>query len=186
MIGDLVNQAKRLVEDAWDWSALRSSVALTTVPGTSLYSLADHGVRSEIISIHNETLNTVVPRESLQRIRELNLGTDSDNGTVMYFAVDGTDSNNDLQIRLYQTPNAAQNFTVYTVQRTDDLVNDTDSTRLPSSPIIQWAYSYALIERGETGGQNGAEQAIFAKDDLATAISLDASHHPEELIWDTV
>lgn len=186
MVGDLVNQARRLVEDSWDWTALRNTVDLQTIAGTAVYSLTDHGVRSRILSIHNETTNTVVREESVRRIRELNLGTDNAQGTVNYYAVDGTDSNNDLRIRLYQTPNASQDLTIYTVQRNDDFVNDFDTTKLPSTPIIQWAYSYALIERGETGGQSGAEMALFAKNDLATAISLDAGQHPEELIWETV
>ena len=39
LIGDIVNDAKDLVESAWDWSALRTTIAINTVSGTSNYSL---------------------------------------------------------------------------------------------------------------------------------------------------
>ena len=186
LIGDFVNDAKRLVEDAWDWNALRTSFSITTVAGTPTYSLTDFGVRSEVNDVHNETDNIVVRLESLQRIREQNLGTDNANGTISYYAIDGLDGNNDLKLRLYQTPNAVKTLTVYGVKRPNDLSEDSDTLLVPSSPVIQWAYSYALRERGETGGESGSEQAIFAQNDLATAISLDSQYHPEELLWETV
>jgi hypothetical protein len=186
MIGDFVNDAKRLVEDAWDWTGLRTTHTITTVVGTPTYSLTGFGVRSKITSIHNETDNNVVRLESLARIREQNLGTDNANGVINYYAVDGVDSNNDIKIRLYQTPNAVKTLTVYGVKRTADLIDDADEVLIPSHVIVQWAYAYALRERGETGGESGAEQAIFAKNDMATAISLDAGYHPEETIWETV
>jgi hypothetical protein len=186
LIGDFVNDAKRLVEDAWDWTALRAPLTITTVVGTPTYSLTGFGVRSEVNTVHNETDNTLVRLESLKRIREQNLGTDNANGTISYYAIDGLDGNDDLKLRLYQTPNAVKTLTVYGVKRPNDLSTDSDTLLVPSSPVIQWAYAYALRERGETGGESGAEQAIFAQNDLSTAISLDAVHHPEELIWDTV
>jgi hypothetical protein len=186
LIGDFVNDAKRLVEDIWDWTALRTTQTITTVVGTPLYSLTDFGVRGRVNNVHNETDNTVVRLESLTRIREQNLGTNGANGTISYYAIDGVDANGDIQLRLYQTPNAVKTLTVYGVKRPADLSLDSDVLLIPSSPVINWAYAYALRERGETGGESGSEQAIFAQNDVATAISLDAQYHPEELIWDTV
>ena len=186
LIGDLVNDAKKLVEDSWDWTALRSSKVISTTAGTATYSLTDFGQRAKILYVHNDTQNSIVSQESLQRIRELNLGTDSAQGTINYYALSGIDGNGDLQITFYQTPNAANTINVYGVKRPNDLENDSDDLLIPSQPVVQWAYSYALRERGETGGDSGAEQAIFAKNDLATAISLDAGQHPEELLWTTV
>lgn len=186
LVGDFVNDAKRLVEDAWDWTALRTTKNITTVAGTPTYSLTDFGQRSKILYVHNDTQNCIVSQESLQRIREMNLGTDNAQGTLNYYAVSGLDSNGDTQITFYQTPNSAVSVNVYGVKRPADLENDSDELLIPAQPVIQWAYSYALRERGETGGQSGSEQAIFAKNDMATAISLDAGQHPEELLWTTV
>jgi len=186
LIGDFVNDAKRLVEDTWDWTGLRHTYSITTTVGDGLYSLTDFGVRSKVLYVHNETRNSKVLLESLQRIRQLNLDSNSATGPVAYFAIDGLDSNGDAQIRLYRTPNAVETFSVYTVKRTGDLTSDSDTVSVPSSPIIQWAYSYALRERGETGGQSASEQAVFAQQELSNAVSLDAGLSPDETVWTTV
>ena len=186
LIGDFINDAKRLVEDAWDWTALRATHTITTVSGTPTYSLTDFGTRGRVSEVHNETDNLVVRYESLPRIRELNLGTDNASGTITYYTIDGVDGNGDIKIRLYQTPNAVKTLTVYGTKRPADLSADSDELLIPSSPVIQWAYAYALRERGETGGESGSEQAIFAQNDVATAVSLDSQYHPEEFIWETL
>lgn len=185
LIGDLINDAKQLVEDSWDWTALRDSHTVTTASGTHTYSITGFTPRSKILYVHNETENRKLKQESLQRIRELTLGNDTEQ-TPTYYSLSGVDANGDLQLRLWQTPNATETLTVYGVKRPAALEDDTDSLLVPSQPVVQWAYSYALRERGETGGDSGAEQAIFAKNDLATAIALDGNQHPEELIWTTV
>lgn len=186
LIGDFINDAKRLVEDAWDWTALRASHTITTVSGTPTYTLTGFGTRGKVNQVLNETDNTVVRYESLKRIREQNLGTNNASGTVVYYTVDGVDSNGDIKLRLYQTPNAVKTLTVYGTKRPSDLSSDSDELLVPESPVVNWAYAYALRERGETGGESGSEQAIFAQNDLATAISLDSQYHPEEMIWEAV
>lgn len=183
LIGDFVNDAKRLVEDSWDWTGLRQEESITTVAGTNTYTLTDYSTRSKIMSVHNETTNQAVVFEYLPRIRQLYLQNDGARGPIQYYTVDGVDSNGDMQIRFHMVPNTANTITVYAVKRTDALVNDTDSILIPTAPIVQWAYAYALRERGETGGQSAVEQSIFAKEDLTNAISQDAGQHPDETIW---
>lgn len=183
LMGIFVNDAIRFVESAWDWSVLRTTLTVTTVAGTNLYSLPDFGVRSEILYVHDETNNRVIDQESLQRIRELNLGTDNAQGTVQYYAIEGVDSNQDAQIRLYQTPNSVINLSVYGVKRDNLLVNDTDITTLPAPLIEQFAFAYALRERGETGGQSAGEQVALAQADLTNAVALEANLRPEEVTW---
>lgn len=186
LIGDFINDAKRQVEDAWDWTALRNTYTITTASGTSTYALTDFGVRSNVLYVHNETANNYINQESLQRIRQLSLGTDNAVGTPYYYAMENVDSNGDANIRFYQTPNSTQTISVYTIKRTGDLSTDSDSILVPSAPIVQYAFSFALRERGETGGQSAVEQAAFAKQDLNNAIAHDASLNPEGTLWTTV
>ena len=183
LIGIFVNDAIRYVESTWDWSVLRTTFPITTVAGTNLYALTDFGVRSEVLYVHDETNNRVVPQESLQRIRELSLGTDNAQGTIQYYALEGVDSNGDVQIRFYQTPNAVTSINVYGVKRDNVLVNDTDTTDLPDAIISQFAFAYALRERGETGGQSAGEQIALAQADLTNAVALEANLRPEEVNW---
>lgn len=186
LIGDFVNDAKRYVEDSWDWTGLRHTYSISTTAGNGLYSLAGFGNRSKILYVHNETRNSEVLRDSLQTIRQQNLASNSAQGPVQSYAVDGLDVNGDAQIRFYRTPSSSESFSVYTVKRTADLTADTDTVSVPSSPIVQWAYSYALRERGETGGQTASEQAIFAQQELSNAVAFDAGLSPDETIWTTV
>lgn len=186
LIGDFVNDAKRLVEDTWDWTGLRHTYSITSTAGDPLYSLSGFGIRSKILYVHNESRNVEVLKESLQRIRQLNMEVDGANGPVVYYAVDGLDANGDAQLRLFRTPESAETFSVYTVKRTADFSSDTETTLVPDSPIVQWAYAYALRERGETGGQSAAEQAIFAQQELSNAVSFDAGLSPDETVWATV
>lgn len=186
LIGDFINDAKRQVEDAWDWTALRNTYTITTTSGTSTYALTDFGVRSNVLYVHNETSNNYINQESLQRIRKLALGTDNAVGTPYYYAMENVDSNGDANIRFYQTPNSTQTISVYTIKRTGDLSTDSDTILVPSAPIVQYAFSFALRERGETGGQSSVEQAAFAKQDLNNAIAHDASLNPEGTLWTTV
>ena len=183
LIGDFVNDAKRLVEDAWDWTALRSTYTFDTVAGTNTYSLTDFTIRSKVLSVHNETTNRVILQESLHRIREKYLANEGAQGSIEYWAIDGVDTNNDMKLRFHMVPNAVNSISVYGVKRTADLSNDTDTTALPTLAIIQFAYAFALRERGETGGQSASEQIIFARQELSNQIALDAGHHPDETIW---
>lgn len=186
MIGDLVNEAKRLVEDSWDWSALRTTHSFDTVAGTSEYSLTDFGVRSEVFNVFDTTEDRELYKKPLAEILRTNVVSNDATNTSYSYAMNGVDANGDIKLRLFPTPNSTNSIQVYGVKRTDDLVNDSDTVAIPASCIISWAYSYALIERGETGGQSGSEQALFAKNDLSTAIALDAGLHSDELVWSTV
>lgn len=186
LVGDFVNDAKRQVEDAWDWTALRYTYTVNTVNGTPTYALSGLGTRSNVLYIHNETDNTYVKQESLQRIRQLALGTDNAAGTPYYFAIENIDSNGDANIRFYQTPNNVKTMSVYTVKRTEDLSEDTDTLLIPSASVIQYAFAYALRERGETGGQSAVEQTLYAKEELTNAIAHDANLNPEGNLWTTV
>ena len=37
LIGDLVNDAKKIVENSFDWTSLRDSITINTVSGTDTY-----------------------------------------------------------------------------------------------------------------------------------------------------
>lgn len=57
LIGEFVNDAKQFVEDAWDWSALRTTLTLTTAADIFNYNLTGSGNRIEILDVVNDTSN---------------------------------------------------------------------------------------------------------------------------------
>lgn len=186
LVSDFVNDAKRMVEDAWDWKSLRSDFNVTTVAGTSTYTLTGSGSRLEILHVYDTTNNVELRRLSLADVNKYKVQTDDANGTVIGYTVDRVDSNGDVVIKLHSTPNSVVSIQVKAVKRPADLENDADTLLVPSAPVIQYAYSFALRERGETGGQGATEQSAFARQELTNAIALDAALSADELIWDTV
>lgn len=187
MIGAFVNDAKRLVEDAWDWSALRTTQEFLTVAGTDTYTLSGFGTRSEVFQVFDETHKKVLDKISIRDARRRNLLSGSEQGELSHYAMAGVGANGDIQIKLFPTPEKSDcTISVYGIKRPEDLVNDADSIYVATNVIVDWATAYALIERGETGGQSGSEQALFAKNSLSNAIALDARYHDEELNWTVV
>jgi len=187
LIGAFVNDAKRLVEDSWDWSALRTTQEFLTTAGTDTYALTGFGTRSEIFQVFDETNKMELKKISIKEARKRNMLTDDQQGNITHYAMAGTSATGDVQIKLFPVPEQNScTISVYGIKRPDDLVNDGDSVYVAPHVIVDWAYSFATIERGETGGRNGAEQAVFAKDSLSSAIALDARYHDEELNWEVV
>ena len=55
LIGLFVNDAKRAVEDAWDWSALSTTITIPTVAGTTLYTVTGSGGRQRSVAVNDTT-----------------------------------------------------------------------------------------------------------------------------------
>lgn len=187
MLGAFVNDAKRLVEDSWDWSALRTSQEFLTVAGTDTYSLDGFGTRSEIFQVFDETHKNILNKISIKDARRRNMLSDSQESDPTHYAMAGISSTGDIQIKLFPVPDQDDcSISVYGIKRPEDLVEDSDEIFVAPNVIVDWATAYALIERGETGGQSGSEQALFAKNSMSNAIALDARYHDEELNWTVV
>jgi len=185
LIKSFVNDAKRRVEDAWKWSALRTSWDITTSNGDNLYSLTDSGHYVIIDEIHDISNQTVLTNRALENIKRNIL---RDNGTTQpyidAYAVDGQDANGDVQLRLWPTPSTAIDLTVYGWKRQADLSADEDRLLIPATPVIYEALAYALRERGEVGGQTSLEVFAMAEQFIRDAIAHDSSLNFEETIWE--
>lgn len=185
LIGDFVNDALNVVEASWDWSSLRTAIDITTFNNQETYSLTDFGIRGELMSLYNVSEKQEIRQRTKAYIKDKHYkDPDNTTGKPRYFAFNGTDVNNDTQITLYPTPDATYQLEANVVLRNQRLTNDSDTTKLPTQPIIQYAFAYALRERGETGGQGAMEQVGIAQADLANAIALDAGNNSGELVFD--
>lgn len=183
MIGDFVNDAKQLVENAWDWSALRSEITVTTTASDNTYVLTDSGDRVKVLDAINDTGNFFMKYRTQHWIRRIYLNDSTPEGSPIDYTFDGIDANGDTQIKLYPTPDGVYDLDFSCVVRPVDLSDDADTVSIPHYPIIYIAASLAARERGEQGGTSAAELANLADNFLADAIGLDASKHPEELVF---
>ena len=137
-----------------------------------------------MVSVYNVTKKNELRQRTKAYIVDKQYKAKDTKGAPMYWALNGTDVNNDTKIVFFPKPDTGYTIDVNVVLRNQQLVNDTDTTKLPSQPIVQLAFAYALRERGETGGQNAMEQTVTAQNDLANAIALDAGNNSGELIFD--
>ena len=183
LVGAYVNDARILVEDAWQWSALKTTETFDTIVGQSKYALTDVDYRSEVLRV----LDTADKRElKYQTSRDFRLErmiSDSSNSKPLYYTFNDTDANGDLNIEITPNPDTIRTIDVDVVKRTKELVNDSDTLTIPSNPVVQLAYAMCIQERGEAGGLSSTQQFAIAQRAMQDAIALDATKHPEELTW---
>ncbi len=58
LIGKFVNDAKRQIEDSYEWNILGTTIVVSTVAGTSSYSLTGAGQKFRVQDVINDTNNT--------------------------------------------------------------------------------------------------------------------------------
>jgi len=183
MVGDFVNDAKTQVENAHDWSTLRTTVVVTTSSGTSEYSLTNAGERVKIYSVINDTSNFFVTYQTPTWVNNAVYNAGSTSGAPAYYTYSGVDSSDDTQVTLYPTPDGTYSLRFDLIARESALSNDTDTTALPANPIVHIAVALLARERGETGGTTAQDYFAIADRHLSDEIALDAYKNPEEFIF---
>ena len=183
MVGDFVNDAKTQVENAHDWSTLRTTVVVHTVEGTTEYSLTNAGERVKIYSVINDTSNFFINYQTPTWINNAVYNTGSISGSPEYYTYSGVDSSDDTKVRVYPNPDGVYSLRFDLIARESDLSNDADETVLPANPIIHISVALLARERGETGGTTAQDYFAIADRHLSYAIALDAYKNPEEFIW---
>ncbi len=185
MVGDFVNDSKKLVESAWDWSALRTTLTITTAADDYTYSLTGSQNKVKVLNAINDTSNLTMQYQTQVWFDEQYLINTPVSGAPEYYTFNGVDSNGDTQIDVYPTPDASYSLKFKCALRNDLLSADTDTLAIPSEPVIHMAIALLARERGETGGTTAAEYFVIADKYLSDAVALDAQKHPEETIWYT-
>ena len=183
LIGEFVNDAKRTVEDAYNWTALRTTLSLTTVPNTFNYVLTGSQNKMTVLDVINDTSNFFMQYRSSSWMNNAFLIDEPPKSTPQFYSFNGVDANGDNAVDVYPKPSGVFQLRFNVVLRTSDFTEDTDNMTVPSSPVIQLATALGARERGETGGTSAVELFGLADNTLSDAIAIDASQHPEETIW---
>lgn len=183
MVGDFVNDAKRLCEDATDWSALRQTLAVTTTDGTFSYVLTGSQNRGKILDVVNDTSNFFMEYRAAHDFNKKFLIDSPETNAPRYYSFNGVDSSGDTQVDLFPIPDKAYTLNFNMIIRQGDLVNPTDELKIPHLPVVHMAVALLSRERGETGGTSTAEYFSIADKYLSDAVAMDAAKHPEEMIW---
>lgn len=186
MVGDFINDAKTLVGQAADWSALRETITISTTASDNTYSLTGGGDNIKVMSMLNDTQNCFMEYQTKDWFNEQLYISSAAEGTPRYFTYNGLDSSGDTQILVGPTPDGVYSIRVDTVKRQADLSANTDELLIPAMPVIHLAVALLARERGETGGTSTAEYFTIANQYLSDAIAIDAAKHPEEMVFRTI
>lgn len=183
LVGEFVNDALRVVEDAWDWSALRTTLTVTTSANIFNYVLTNSQNRVKILDVVNDTSNFFLKYKTQHWFNNTFLNTTPATGSPQYYTFNGVDSSGDTAVDIYPIPNGVYDVRFNVVQRTPELTSDTDEITIPSLPVIHLAVALATRERGESGGNLTPELFASADRMLSDAVALDANKHPEETVF---
>ena len=186
MVGDFINDAKSIVEQANDWSGLRKTLVIPTTASDNLYTLADSSNLVKVMSVINDTQNCFMEYQTKDWFNDKLYISDPVEGAPKYYTFNGLDSNGDTQVLVNPTPDGVYNLRFNVVQRQDELTSDSDTLLIPAQPVIHYAVALLARERGETGGTSTVEYFGIADKYLSDAIAIDAAKHPEEMIFRTI
>ncbi len=185
LIGILVNEAKREVEDAHAWNALKDTITFTTTTGGFSYALTGAGQRFTVVDVYNSTSEIEMYPMDTGRMNSLII-VDGQQSDPLWYNFNGTDSNGDAQVDVYPIPNGAYACYFNLIIPQNDLSEDSDTLYVPDEPVILNAYARAVVERGEDGGLDSNEAYALFRRSLANHISIELSRHPEETVWRAV
>lgn len=186
MVSDFINDAKHMVEEAADWSALRETISITTTASDNTYSLTGGGDSVKVMSVINDTQNCFMDYQTKDWFNESLYISNAVEGAPKYYTFNGLDTNGDTQVLVGPTPDGVYTLRFDVVKRQAALAVNDDTLLVPSQPVIHMAIALLARERGETGGTSVAEYFEIANKMLADAISIDAAKHPEEMVFQTV
>ena len=184
LISLFIQDSKELAEAAWNWSVLRQTLTAVTQDGVFNYVLTDSGNNVAILDVVNLTSDSFLQYKDPHWFNNVFLNTTPATGNPAYYVFNGVSVGGDTQVDLYPIPDGAYTIYFNVVMRSQPLVNDGDTIRIPHLPVQALAYAMALEERGEDGGMSAVSAKALASNYLSDAIALDANKHPEELIWE--
>lgn len=186
MVARYVNDAKRMVEDSYNWNSLSDTLTATTAADIFNYVLVGSGQRFRIIDVINDDGNWFLKNAPTVWMDQQFLMTNPMKGSPSWYNFNGTDSNGDTQVDLYPIPNGVYNIRFNVIKPQEPLVANSDILLVPHEPVILGALARAQAERGEDGGVQSGETYALYRQSLSDAIALETGRYVEENQWYSV
>jgi predicted nucleic acid-binding Zn ribbon protein len=184
LIGTYINDAKRQVEDAYNWNALSATITVDTSDNIFRYIMTGSGQRFRVLDAINQEKDWFMIPETTGKMNELFMNQ----GTVLKgpperYNFNGTDANGDTFVDLYPVPDGDYSIYFNVIAPTPKLVGTNDTILVPSEPVIFLAYSKALVERGEDNGLLSSEAYQLYLNSLADHIAIESNKYQDEITW---
>jgi len=184
LIGEFVNVVKREVEDSYNWSALRSTISITTSPSIYSYELTGSTTRCKIIDVINDTENYELQYQTTKWFDNAFLSGNTGEDKPFYYNLNGVSTNGDHLVDLFPIPDDVYAVRVNLVKPQADLEEDLDVINVPYQIVIEGALARAISERGDDGGYTEQEQRYNRI--LSDYIAAEAGNRSDETIWYSV
>ena len=180
LIGKFVNDAKRQIEDAYDWNALGTEVTVTTSASVYEYSLTGAGQKFRVSSDPlNTTSNVVMQNITVGDMRRKQNLQPFVNAVPTEYCFEGVDGSGDAKVQLWGRPDGVYTIKFFLTVPQAVLASDSTMVLVPDVLVTQNAYARALVERGEDGGLNSSEAYALYRSMLSDYIALEATRFPE-------
>jgi hypothetical protein len=181
LIGEFVNVVKREVEDAYKWSALRTSITVNTIPNIYSYQLTTGTTRMQIFDVYNDTEDYELLYQTTHWFDQQFQSTATAPNRPYYYNLNGVTSGGDHEVDLFPIPDGVYSirFNVYRPQA--DLEDDLDEILVPYQVVVEGALARAISERGDDGGYT--EQEARYQRIASDYIAIECSNRPDESIW---
>lgn len=186
LIGDFVNDAKREVEDSWNWTQLRTTITVSTTSSDNIVEVTGTNSRTKIFSVWDVTNDSQLEPISHDDFNRLTLIQTSTNNIPSWYRRRGYDSNGAVQLEVYPTPDGTYSISVYCKNPQADLSSESTELTLVGleTAIVYRAWSHAISERGEDGGATFEEVYAQYRKFVEDAIAIDnQGEEGKELDW---
>ena len=183
LISKFVNDAKRQVEDAYNWNALSETLTVTTAPDLFNYVMTGSGQRFRVLDALCIEKDNFLKFATTRDMDNWFLNQTPQKDFPTYYNFNGVDENGDTQVDMYPIPDAIYNINFNIIKPQASLAANSDSLKIPAEPVIFLAYAKALAERGEDGGLGSSEAYQLYSTSLADHIAIEESRYPVENIW---
>tara|TARA_R110002167_G_scaffold5230_1_gene24465 strand:- start:1138 stop:1785 length:648 start_codon:yes stop_codon:yes gene_type:complete len=183
LIGVLVNDALRDVENAWSWSGLRTTLTATTEADVFNYELNGSQNNLTVLDVINDSDNFFLKEKDAHTFNSYFLTSTPQTGSPYFYSFNGISADGDTQVDLFPIPDKAYTINFNVVLRSAELAADATVLSIPPKPIELLAYALAVEERGEDGGANPVSAFARAQNALQDAIALDVLKHSDETIF---
>tara|TARA_E500000331_G_scaffold149548_1_gene145553 strand:- start:605 stop:1252 length:648 start_codon:yes stop_codon:yes gene_type:complete len=186
LIGVFVNDAKRIVEDSFQWNVLTETLTVTTSADLFNYVLTGSGQRFRVMDVIHSEEDYFLEGITSSQMNNYLLNGQSSRSSPMYYNFNGVDANGDTQVDLFPIPKGIENifFNLYKPQPT--LTDPSTTLLVPSDPVAKYAYAKAVAERGEDGGLSAQEASALADASLADHIAMAESRQNDQYVWTAV
>jgi len=185
LIGEYINESKREVEDAWPWVQLRNTIQLSTVSGTSRYTLTSSGDRSKILYVINDTSDSEMRIANSKWMSKQFTAVTTQKSSPIYYDINGQ-TGGDSNVDVFPVPDANYLLNFNMVIPQGELVSISEELTVPDYPVLLGAYAKAIAERGEDSGLSYRDAVVNAEKALSDAITIDSINVPSELVWEVV